>query len=121
MPSHSAKYIYPVLIMWMITAQMWSQGGATGAITGTVQDPSGAVVANAEVKLLISTGPSLVNVPNVVGQAQAAAEAALTGAGFNVEETFVVGGPGRSGKVLTQNPAGGQQPKGATVAITIGR
>jgi Carboxypeptidase regulatory-like domain/TonB dependent receptor len=52
MPSHSAKYIYPVLIMWMMTAQMWSQGGATGAITGTVQDPSGAVVANAEVRII---------------------------------------------------------------------
>jgi len=52
MPSHSAKYIYTVLIMWMMTAQMWSQGGATGAITGTVQDPSGAVVANAEVRII---------------------------------------------------------------------
>src|SRR5437868_14751173 len=52
MPSHSAKYIYPVLIMWMMTAQMWAQVGATGAITGTVQDPSGAVVANAEVRII---------------------------------------------------------------------
>jgi len=29
----------------------FSQGGATGAITGTVQDPSGAVVANADVRV----------------------------------------------------------------------
>lgn len=29
----------------------WAQGGATGAITGTVQDPSGAYVANAEVRI----------------------------------------------------------------------
>jgi len=31
---------------------MFAQGGATGAITGTVQDPSGAVVANADVHVI---------------------------------------------------------------------
>jgi hypothetical protein len=33
-------------------AQLWAQGGATGAITGTVTDPTGAVVANAEVRIV---------------------------------------------------------------------
>ncbi len=32
--------------------QAFGQGGATGAITGTVQDASGAVVANADVKII---------------------------------------------------------------------
>jgi len=32
-------------------AQAFAQGGATGAITGTIQDPSGAVVANAQVRI----------------------------------------------------------------------
>lgn len=32
-------------------AQAFAQGGATGAITGTIQDPSGAVVASAEVRI----------------------------------------------------------------------
>jgi hypothetical protein len=32
-------------------AQAFAQGGATGAITGTIQDPSGAVVAGAEVRI----------------------------------------------------------------------
>jgi len=32
-------------------AEAFAQGGATGAITGTIQDPSGAVVANAEVRI----------------------------------------------------------------------
>ena len=31
--------------------QAFAQGGATGAINGTVQDPSGALVANAEVRV----------------------------------------------------------------------
>jgi hypothetical protein len=34
-----------------LIAQAFGQGGATGAITGTVQDPSGAVIANAEVRI----------------------------------------------------------------------
>ncbi|HYK48304.1 MAG TPA: carboxypeptidase-like regulatory domain-containing protein, partial [Terriglobales bacterium] len=37
-------------LMW--TAQVLAQGGATGAITGTVLDPSGAVVAGAEVRIV---------------------------------------------------------------------
>src|SRR5205085_12629619 len=35
-----------------LTAQAFAQGGATGAITGTVQDPSGAVVSNADVRIV---------------------------------------------------------------------
>ena len=37
-------------LIW--TAQVLAQGGATGAITGTVLDPSGAVVAGAEVRIV---------------------------------------------------------------------
>jgi hypothetical protein len=38
------------LLAW--TAQGFCQGGATGAIEGTVLDPSGAVVANAEIRII---------------------------------------------------------------------
>ena len=34
------------------TSLAWAQGGATGAISGTVQDVSGAVVANAQVQIV---------------------------------------------------------------------
>jgi Carboxypeptidase regulatory-like domain len=34
-----------------LVAQVFAQGGATGGITGTVQDPSGAVVSGAEVRI----------------------------------------------------------------------
>jgi hypothetical protein len=39
------------LLAALLTGQGLAQGGATGAIEGTVQDPSGAVVANAEVRV----------------------------------------------------------------------
>jgi len=39
--------------VWIaMAAQVFAQGGATGAITGTVQDPSGAVVPGAQVKII---------------------------------------------------------------------
>jgi hypothetical protein len=47
--------IRPVLVAFTIfclAALGAAQGGATGAITGTVQDPSGAFVANAEVRVI---------------------------------------------------------------------
>src|ERR1700746_1564904 len=36
----------------MLIAQALGQGGATGAITGSVIDPSGALVANAEIRVI---------------------------------------------------------------------
>ncbi len=44
-------------LWWLILGvsmlgQAFGQGGATGAINGTVQDASGAVVANADVKII---------------------------------------------------------------------
>ncbi|MGE5725281.1 MAG: carboxypeptidase regulatory-like domain-containing protein, partial [Acidobacteriota bacterium] len=42
-------------LVWLtasLAALMWAQGGATGAMTGQVVDPSGAVVAGATVKIV---------------------------------------------------------------------
>src|SRR5437868_14969964 len=40
------------LLMIGLVASTFGQGGATGAITGTVTDPTGAVVPNAEVRIV---------------------------------------------------------------------
>ncbi len=45
-------------MLWLIVlgismlGQAFAQGGATGAINGTVEDASGAVVANADVRII---------------------------------------------------------------------
>ena len=42
-------------LVWLtasLAALIWAQGGATGAMTGQVVDPSGAVVAGATVKIV---------------------------------------------------------------------
>ncbi|MGA7754092.1 MAG: carboxypeptidase regulatory-like domain-containing protein [Candidatus Sulfotelmatobacter sp.] len=51
MASSSIRFIVLSVVALALTVQAVAQGGATGAITGTVQDPSGAVVANADVRI----------------------------------------------------------------------
>jgi hypothetical protein len=51
MPKLQARLIWISFITASLVAQAFAQGGATGAITGTIQDPSGAVVANADVRI----------------------------------------------------------------------
>ena len=96
---------------------------AAGKVTRT--DPSaGAMVAKgSSVVIYVSSGPSQVTVPNVVGQNAAQAQANLTAAGFKVTQTQQsTSDPTQVGKVLAQSPAGNSQaPKGSTVVITVGQ
>src|SRR5947208_15462579 len=52
MPRAASKLFLIALAVLVLLGQMFAQGGATGAITGTVLDPSGAVVANADVRIV---------------------------------------------------------------------
>jgi hypothetical protein len=51
MPTLVQKWVWIGLVLALI-GQALGQGGATGAITGTVEDPSGAVLAGADVRIL---------------------------------------------------------------------
>ena len=51
MPKLLGRLIWISFLTIAFIARAVAQGGATGAITGTIQDPSGAVVANAEVRI----------------------------------------------------------------------
>jgi hypothetical protein len=51
MPSHAIRFVMVSFIGLTASIQVFGQGGATGAIAGTVQDPSGAFIANAEVRI----------------------------------------------------------------------
>src|SRR5438132_1238762 len=52
MPRVASKLFLIALAVLVLLGQMFAQGGASGAITGTVLDPSGAVVANADVRIV---------------------------------------------------------------------
>jgi beta-lactam-binding protein with PASTA domain len=71
-----------------------------------------------KVEVVVSKGPPLVAVPNVVGKSESSARSELEQAGFQVSVNkplgFVVFG------VNSQNPRGGTKaPKGSTVTITV--
>jgi len=92
-----------------------------GQAIGT-DPPAGTPTAkSAPVKLLVSTGPSAIEVPNVVGQAQDAAASQLTGLGFNVTVQQTTSTPANKGKVISQAPAAGTKLKKLdNVTITVG-
>jgi serine/threonine-protein kinase len=93
-----------------------------GKVIGTDPAVGTPLPKGAEVKLLVSSGPDLVTVPNVVGAQRAQAEALLnTTLGFGVQVSFVNAGPTRKGVVVAQNPAPNTQAqKGSAVAIVVG-
>ncbi len=108
------------LITGAVTQQC-SNTVATGLVIS--QDPAagGQASAGSAVALVVSTGMCNVTVPNVLGQTQAAADTALTGA------NLVTGAVTRqcnstvaAGLVISQDPpAGGQASFGGAVALVV--
>ena len=76
---------------------------------------------NANVNLVVSSGPSSVLVPDVVGDTQSAAVSALQGAGLSaVVICQATLDPSQDGTVQSQTPNGGVSVSpGATVTITV--
>jgi serine/threonine-protein kinase len=96
----------------------FSDSVASGLVIST--DPSGGTTAyrGDTVQLVVSKGPPLVTVPNVVGRSEKDARDELKDAGFKVKVNkplgFVIFG------VNSQDPQGGTQaPRGSTVTITV--
>ena len=55
--SHTGRIVSAVVLLICLSELVFAQGGATGAINGTVQDPSGSVLAGARVDVVSeSTG-----------------------------------------------------------------
>jgi serine/threonine-protein kinase len=78
-----------------------------------------ALVGSA-VTLLVSSGPAQVRVPDLVGESQTAAEAALTSAGLEVGTVSSRVSGQSPGSVLAQSPRGGASlPSGSKVNLTV--
>jgi beta-lactam-binding protein with PASTA domain len=93
---------------------------------GTViwQDPPpGAVLPpNSAVQLVVSAGPSLVAVPDVIGFNLPQATRIFSAAGVRVGGVDTVAGGQERGVVLATRPAAGVgRPRGAPVALVISR
>ena len=92
-----------------------------GMVIGT-DPPAGTLTQKSTpIKLLVSTGPDQIEVPNVVGMTQDAAASLLLGLGFNVPIVQSPSTPANKGKVFAQSPpAGTKLKKGDSVTITVG-
>ena len=81
--------------------------------------PGGTLFKNDTVNLVVSLGPQLFEVPDVVAQGVDDATATLQGAGFNVDVQQAPGYIGL-GYVFSMDPgAGTELPKGSTVTIYL--
>lgn len=92
------------------------------------QSPSAgtSLARGSRVRISVSLGPSGtggVAVPDVIGQTQQDASAALEGAGFQVQVIPIdTGDPSENGTVVDEQPAGGSRaPKGSVVTIFVAR
>ena len=99
-------------------ANKTSESVAKGLVISTNPEGGATTFRGETVELVVSKGPPLVTVPNVVGKSESTARAELEDAGFVVSVNkplgFVVFG------VNSQNPRGGTKaPKGSTVTITV--
>jgi Ca2+-binding RTX toxin-like protein len=84
------------------------------------QSPAGNTTATtgSNVGIVVSLGPVMVQVPNVVGSTLAGATTQLQGLGFQVTSTPVTNAA-PAGQVVTQAPSGGLAVQGSTVALTV--
>ncbi len=98
------------------TAQENSDSVPKGRVIS--QDPSGGTLYRGDrVTLVVSKGPVMVDVPNVVGKTLREARSILEDAGFAVTVEKALGGLFQT--VRFQDPADGRAPRGSTVTLTI--
>lgn len=77
------------------------------------------VTSGSAVDVVVSSGPALITVPNVVGQTQANAVATLSTAGLTVSVTTTSSSTVPSGTVISQNPAGGMTANSGTLITVV--
>jgi PKD repeat protein len=108
-----------------LTVGVITQASSATVLSGSVisQKPlAGVSVApGTAVDLVVSTGPVMLNVPDVVGQTQSAAQIAITGAGLTVGTVTTASSlTVPAGNVISQNPlAGSLLAQGSPVSLVI--
>jgi beta-lactam-binding protein with PASTA domain len=88
------------------------------------QDPAPGTVLppNSPVQLIVSAGPSLVAVPDIIGMSLSQAIKIMSAAGVKVGSIDTVSGGQEAGVVLATRPSAGVgRPRGAPVAFVVSR
>ncbi len=105
------------------TEEVDSADQPAGTVIGSSPSAGSQATADERITLQVSSGPAPVEVPDVVGDTEAEARAALQSAGFtNVSTTTApAGDPGDVGVVLTVDPAEGTEvPTTQAITLTVG-
>lgn len=92
-----------------------------GQVIRTEPAAGESIDVGSDVKLIVSRGPTLVDVPPLIGTTENLARQALQDAGLRARVTTisVAHDDSRAGTVVAQTPATGQVAKGSTVTITV--
>ncbi|HEU4656749.1 MAG TPA: Stk1 family PASTA domain-containing Ser/Thr kinase, partial [Capillimicrobium sp.] len=91
-----------------------------GRVVSTSPAAGALAELGSEVTVVVSTGPPLVAVPDVVGDDEDSARSALETAGFSVDVTEQESETEEPGTVLSQDPAGGEEAtEGSTVTLVV--
>jgi serine/threonine-protein kinase len=97
--------------------QAWSSTVPQGSVIS--QSPAtGTLFQGGLVTLVVSKGPELVPVPDVIGQQEQPARAILQGLGFKVKMDRVFGGMFGTIRLQSVN-AGTPAPKGSVITLTV--
>ncbi|WP_425824946.1 Stk1 family PASTA domain-containing Ser/Thr kinase [Streptomyces fractus] len=96
---------------------------ATGEVCSQSPDQGGKAKKDSPITVSLSSGPTLVDVPDVTGETQQQATSDLKDAGFKVKTTTESTSSVTAGTVVSQSPShgDGQAGKGSTVTITVAR
>ncbi|MBW3647702.1 MAG: PASTA domain-containing protein [Actinobacteria bacterium] len=88
----------------------------------SAEPPAGqALPPGTAVDLVVSKGVEMLPVPDVRGQQRAAAEKAVTGAGFKPAVSQVFSETVAAGTVLDQSPSSGRAPRGTAVSVKVSK
>lgn len=118
-PSEAISALEALTLVVSGTNEIFDETIPIGKVVGTEPIAGTSVAQRTQVTLLVSKGPTLIEVPNVVGMDVATATATLQTAGFQV--TAVNKLPvAILNKVYSQNPAAGtMSPKGSVITLEI--
>lgn len=99
-------------------SEEFSDAVASGALISVNPEPGTQLYRGDTVTIVVSKGPELVAVPNVMGKQQGEARKILEAAGFKVKLEKILGG--YFGTVRMQDPdAGTMAKKGSTITLTV--
>src|SRR5438067_198989 len=98
-----------------------SSSVSKGLVISTTPVALSQVPVGSRVQVIVSSGPKLVSIPDVVGKQEAVATATLEDAGFKVSSVKQDSNQPK-GQVLSESPSAGTTvPKGTRVTITVSR